>query len=135
MDEPAAVAGCSFERAIVSRTCGCRHANRRNANARLTIHCQSREGQKLCAEMMNQIRKTASFALGSTQAPSALRHTEALKIQCGGLVGLQNALDKVEPNQRVRDIYSLVKRAMKRYSSLAELPEQEIVRSIASFDK
>ena len=85
--------------------------------------------------MMNQIRKTASFALGSTQVPSALRNAKALQVQCGGLIGLQNALDKVEPNQRVRDVYSLVKRAVKRYGSHNELPEQEIVRSIASYQK
>lgn len=89
----------------------------------------------LCADMLNQIRKSASFALGSAQAPAALPHAKALQIQCGGLTGLQNALDQVEPNRRVSDIYSLVKRAIKRYSSLADLPEQDIVRGIASFKK
>ncbi len=135
MDEPGTNLACAFEKAIVSRTCGCRHANRHNLNARQTINCRSPEGQKLCANMLNQIRKSASFALGATQAPSALPHAKALQIQCGGLTGLQNALDRVEQNQRVRDIYSLVKRAVKRFSSPDQLPEQEIVRSIASFKK
>lgn len=135
MDEPVSILACSFEKAIVSRSCGCRYANRHNVRSRQIINCQSEEGQKLCVDMLNQIRKSASFALGNAQAPSALPHAKALQIQCGGLTGLQNALDKVEQNQRVSDIYSLVKRAMKRYGSLGELPEQDIVRSIASFKR
>lgn len=99
------------------------------------ISCQSEEGQKLCSEVLNQIRKSASFTLGSTQAPSALPHAKALQIQCGGLMGLQNALDKNEQNVRVSDISSLVKRAKKRFNKLHGFPEQEIVRSIAALKK
>ena len=135
MDEPAPNLACAFEKAIVTRTCGCRYATRHNLNARQTISCQTKEGHKLCSKLLNQIRKSASFALGATHVPSALPHAKALQVQCGGLKGLKTALDGAEQNERVGDIYSLVKRAVRRFSSMHVLPEQEIVRSIASFGK
>lgn len=81
------------------------------------------------------MRKSASFTLGVAYSPSALPHAKAAKLQCGGLIGLQNALDQVVQNERVNDVYSLVQRALKRYGSLQALPEQDIVRSIASYKR
>ena len=85
--------------------------------------------------MLNFMRKSASFTLGVSYTPSALPHPQAIKLQCGGLIGLQNALDKVVQNERVTDVYGLIQRALKRYGSWQDLPEQDIVRSIASYKK
>ena len=126
---------CLFEKAVLSRTCGCRYAERNHVGSRPTITCQSSNGHKHCAQVLNFMRKSASFTLGVTYTPSALPHTQATKLQCGGLIGLQNALDKVVQNERVADVYGLIQRALKRYGSLQELPEQDIVRSIASYKK
>ena len=126
---------CLFEKAILSRTCACRYAERNHIGSRPTITCQSSDGHKHCAQMLNYMRKSASFTLGVTYTPSALPHAKATQLQCGGLIGLQNALDKVVQNERVNDVYGLIQRALKRYGSMQELPEQDIVRSIASYKK
>ena len=126
---------CLFEKAILSRTCACRYAERNHIGSRPTITCQSSDGHKHCAQMLNYMRKSASFTLGVTYTPSALPHAKATQLQCGGLIGLQNALDKVVQNERVTDVYRLIQRALKRYGSMQDLPEQDIVRSIASYKK
>ena len=67
--------------------------------------------------------------------PNALPQAQAAKLQCGVLTGLQKALDKAAENNRVNNIYDTVQRALKRYGSLEALPDQDIIRSIASSGK
>lgn len=85
--------------------------------------------------MLNHMRKNVNFSLGLAHAPNALPQAQAVKLQCGALIGLQNALDLVIENDRVNNIHDTMQRAMKRYGSIEEFPEQEIVRSIASYRK
>ncbi|MDH3281453.1 MAG: hypothetical protein OEQ18_10035, partial [Gammaproteobacteria bacterium] len=65
--------------------------------------------------------------------PAALPHAKALKIQCGGLLGLQRALDPYEESPRVNNIFGLVKRALLRYKDLPSFPFAEIVREVSTY--
>ena len=85
--------------------------------------------------MLNHMRKSVNFSLGLAHAPNALPREQATKLQCGALLGLQNALDVVVENDRVNNIHETMQRAKKRYGSIEEFPEQEIIRRIASYDK
>lgn len=85
--------------------------------------------------MLNHVRKNVNFSLGLAHVPNALPQAQAVKLQCGVLIGLQTALDKVAENNRVNNIYDTVQRALKRYGSLQGLPDQDIIRSIAASGK
>ena len=135
MDPSDGTLACPFEKAILNRSCGCSRARRRSAGHRSTVRCDSKKGQEDCQVTLNVIRKSAAFTLGVTNPPGALPNAEAAKLQCGGLSGLQCALDPVQETNRVRDIYTLIQRAMKRYGSLQDLPQQEMVRGVAAFTK
>ena len=126
---------CPFEKAILSRTCGCSRARRRSEGHRSTVRCDTEIGQQNCVTTMGVIRKSAAFTLGVVQTPGALPNTQAAKLQSGGLSGLQGALDPGAEHDRVRDIYGLIKRALARYGSLQDLPQQEMVRGVAAFNK
>lgn len=93
------------------------------------------EDQQDCAAMLNHMRKSVNFSLGLAHAPNALPREQATKLQCGALLGLQNALDVVVENDRVNNIHETMQRAKKRYGSIEEFPEQEIIRRIASYGK
>ena len=85
--------------------------------------------------MLNHMRKSVNFSLGLAHVPNALPADQATRLQCGALIGLQNALDLVVENDRVNNIHETMQRAKKRYGSVEEFPEQEIVRSIASYGR
>lgn len=85
--------------------------------------------------VLNHMREGANFTFGSTRAPGALRNLQARSLQCGGLVGLQNALDEGLDQQRVDDICMLIQRALRRYGSVQEFPLRDIVRGISSYGK
>ncbi len=135
MDEPVARLTCAFERAVLSRKCGCRHAQRLRAGNRQAVQCRSQDGHADCVQALGHIRQGANFAFGSVRVPSALPNVQALSLECGGLTGLQNALDNVAQHPRVDDIYSLIQRALRRYGSIEEFPRQEIIRGIATHKK
>jgi hypothetical protein len=134
-DDPASSLPCPFEEAILSRKCGCRLALRSSVGSRQKVQCNSAESHQDCAEMLNYMRKSVNFSLGLAHAPNALPRAQAKKLQCGTLIGLQNALDLVVENDRVNNIHDTVQRAKKRYGSVEEFPEQQIVRCIASYGK
>lgn len=126
---------CPYEKAILDRTCACPHAGRSKAGSRYMVRCAFEDGNVACVKVLSCFRKMTNFAFGAPGTPSALTRAQALRLQCGGLLGLQNALDKVVHNHRVDDICALVRRALKRYGSVERFPGQDIVRGIASFDK
>ena len=134
-DTGKAVISCPFERAILSRKCSCRLAERTSLEMRLKIVCGSASDHRDCAEILNHMRKNLIFSLGLKHAPNALPADQAVKLQCGALIGLQNALDLVVENERVNNIHDTVQRAKKRYGPVESFPEQEIIRSIATFGK
>lgn len=133
--EKETVMPCPFEQAILSRKCACRLASRTTGDSRQKVVCGSIESHQDCAGMLNYMRKSVNFSLGLAHAPNALPRDQAMKLQCGALIGLKNALDLVVENDRVNNIHDTMQRAIKRYGSIEEFPEQEIVRSIASFGK
>jgi hypothetical protein len=132
-DDAVSVLPCPFERAIVSRKCACRLARRISEDNRRKVQCGSPEDHQDCAELLNHMRKSVNFSLGLAHAPNALPGAQATRLQCGAIIGLQNALDRVVENDRVNNINDTMQRAKKRYGSVDQFPEQEIVRSIASY--
>lgn len=125
---------CPFEKAIATRTCGCQHAAKIQIAEREAMRCTAADdAQYLCVQLLMLLVENGTFALRQAATPAALPHAKALKIQCGGLLGLQRALDAHETSPRVNNIFALVKRALLRYKDLASLPFAEIVREVSSY--
>lgn len=125
---------CPFEKAISSRVCGCRQSKKTQLGEREAMNCGDEGAHRQCVKLLTQIRRRANFALGLTHMPSALPHAKAVKLQCGGLLGLQHALDGEGSMQRVNDVSALVKRALKRCGVMEDMPFEQIVRSVARYD-
>jgi len=124
---------CPFEKAIATRVCGCQHAAKTQIAEREAIRCAEAEAQSICAQLLRLLVENGAFALRQTGAPAALPHAKALRIQCGGLRGLQKALDPYEESPRINNIFGLVKRALVRYKDLPSLPFTEIVREVSTY--
>ena len=82
---------CVFEKTINSRRCTCKQSQRFHLADREGIACKSTTGNALCIEFLNSMRSKARFALHLTSADGPLPHTKEIKVQTGGLLGLQGA--------------------------------------------
>jgi hypothetical protein len=124
---------CPFEKAILSRQCGCQYAQRLQIADREATGCRSATAQPMCQELLRLLRTNAQFALGMATAPGALPHVKEMKVQVGGLLGLQRSVPNMADMRDVENVYGLVKAAKKTHGALQSLPFSQIVRSIASY--
>lgn len=126
---------CVYEKAINSRRCTCSASHRFNLADREGVSCQSAEGQQRCKTILELMRKNAGFALKLPEADgSPLPHAKEIKVQVGGLLGLQKLLfTEKESADKVEDIDNILRTTLEKYHEFSGLPFTEIIKSITNF--
>ena len=125
---------CVFEKSINSRRCSCSRCHRFNLADREGVACKTATGNALCSELLTTMRSQARFALHLTHADAPLPHTAEIKVQTGGLLGIQTLLYPDKANDtRVEDIIGLLDAAIKQYDRIAALPFNLVVQAIVNF--
>jgi hypothetical protein len=126
---------CVFEKTINSRRCSCEKSMRFHLADREGIACKSASGNALCTELLNTMRRNARFALHLTSADAPLPHAKEIKVQTGGLLGLQGLLhpDKAEATN-IDNVIGLIDRSVQQFGRLQDLPYTAIVQAIVRFE-
>jgi hypothetical protein len=125
---------CAFEKALLSRRCSCVCSTRFYLADREGVSCDSASMHQRCSEFIRLLRESAKFALKITSLETELPHAKEIKIQNGGLIGLQRVLRPGRRIEHVADIAGLITLGERDYGALEQFPYQEIVQSIASFE-
>jgi len=126
---------CVFEKTINSRRCSCKQSRRFHLADREGIACQSTTGNALCIQFLNSMRRNARFALHLTSADSLLPHTKEIKVQTGGLLGLQGLIyPHRAADTNIENAIGLIDAAIEKYSSLEKLPYDIIIQAIVKFE-
>ena len=126
---------CVFEKTINSRRCTCKQSQRFHLADREGIACKSTTGNALCTELLNSMRSNARFALHLTSADGPLPHTKEIKVQTGGLLGLQGL---IYPHRaadiNIKNAIGLIDVAIEKYGSIETLPYDLLVQAIVKFE-
>jgi len=125
-------APCVFAKAILRRCCRCSRSQKLFIAEREAVTCKSPGGRQRCEDVLAVLRSKAAFALKMAQIDAPLPHGKELKVQCGGMLGLQEALLHGE-TEVVEDIHTLLEESIARHGSAEALPYTEVVRTISSF--
>jgi hypothetical protein len=126
---------CVFEKTINSRRSACSKSVRFHLADREGISCKSASGNALCTELLARMRSNARFALHLTHADGPLPHAKEIRVQTGGLLGLQGLIHAyLEDRENVEDIITTLDIALQRYTSLEQLPYDIIVQGIVKFE-
>ncbi len=88
---------CPFTKAVLTRCAGCSRAQKVLIAERESITCLSPAAHARCAALMPTWREKALFALKLTHVADKLPHGKEIKVQCGGLRGLSDALGDAAP--------------------------------------
>ena len=112
---------CVFEKAILTRRCSCLCSARFYLADREGIACDSAAAHDRCSHFITLLRENSRFVL-------------KIKVQNGGLLGLQRILHPGLSRDKVIDVAGLTAQGEQTYGSLEQLPYQEIVKSIADFE-
>jgi len=126
---------CAFEKAINSRRCTCDKSRRIHLADREGISCRSASAHALCKTLLDGMRSKARFALHLTRADGPLPHAREIKVQTGGLLGLQGLLYPEKSDAgNIDNAIGLIDTALTRFGTLENLPYDIIVQSIVRFE-
>lgn len=140
---------CVFEKSILLQFAQCNHAEKRLLAEREAISCDSQACQFKCQKFLDILRQNARFSLQQTQADTPLPHSKEIKVQAGGVYGLQQLLEDADPSnvtslgdhiQRfnqdhkpIVNIKNTLDRAIDSFGSVEKLPYSDMVRAIMRF--
>lgn len=122
---------CPFSKPILGQWCACNHA-RVNDRCSGKMWCsRAEERRDDCLQLYQLLRQKARFTLNIRDTESEISHALAMKIKCGGLLGMQRLL---EPDSEKRpDIVSIIDLTKHQYGDVQDFPYGNIVRDIAAF--
>jgi hypothetical protein len=121
---------CAFEKGVLARCIACRKAETHLLAEREAVNCSDADALARCISLKLLLRNQSAFALHITSISAPLPHAKELKIQCGGLKGLQKIVDGLD---EVTDAVALIDAALSRYGVLEALPFSEIVQGVVHF--
>ena len=125
---------CVFEKAILSRRCDCMCATRFYLADREGVACDASSAHNRCGHLIRLLRENAKFALKVTAIEGELPHAKEIKVQNGGLLGLQHLLRPDLTAENVIDVSGLATLGERTFGSLEQFPYREIVKSIVAFE-
>ncbi len=118
---------CPFEKSLLTHCAACSKAEKRNIAEREIVDCNCVGAHERCIAMRDLLRNNFAFALGKSHIDGTLPHAQEMRMQCGGLKGLQFVLDG---SDEVADVAALLAMAWQRYGELEDIPYSEIVRFV-----
>ena len=121
---------CPFEKALLANCGACSLSARMNIAEREAVACLDAAARDACATLLGLMRRNSAFALHLALSDAPLTHAQEMKVQCGGLAGLQRSLTSKEA---IGDIHALVQAARRAHADLASLPYAKIVQSVAAW--
>lgn len=125
---------CVFEKAINARHVGCGQMKRFYLADREGVGCQSEEAQKRCIDLLERMRTSARFALQMTHIGGPLPHNKEIKVQVGGLLGIQALVQpELTDAGQVENAFDILNRAEQRYGGIDQIPLNEIMKEIKQF--
>jgi hypothetical protein len=125
--------GCAFEKALTNNKARCSYAIHFCLADREGYTCQSEECAAICSQLLQNLRDNSRFSLKLKSVGSALPHNMEIRVQAGGLMGLQKALAMDTAGAGQVDIRGLVDQAVEKFGKLDALPYADIVKSVAQF--
>lgn len=126
---------CPFGKAILTSYFGCEKSARVQIAERISVSCKELAARDRCATLLDALRHKALFTLKITHMDQEIPHAKEMKVQCGGLLGLQVALyPEMTVHNGVANIYGLVEQVIRQFDDIGSLPYGDIVKSIATYE-
>ncbi|MDH5206546.1 MAG: hypothetical protein OEW36_12880 [Hylemonella sp.] len=118
---------CVFRAALLSRQADCELASRGSLAEREELACTQAPAHLNCETLERLLLERATFPL-HLHPGAPLTHAMVMRLHCGGLRGLQQALGA----ERL-DVHRLIAQAQEECGSLLDLPWTRIVEHIKNW--
>jgi hypothetical protein len=79
--------------------------------------------------LYGHLRRSFTFALGVPRVDTPLPHGQEMRVQCGGLKGLQQTLNG---DTEVENVDDLLTSALRQWGEAEDIPYSDVVHAAAS---
>jgi len=125
---------CAFSNTLVTEQFGCENGKQVTRRGGPDVACTSDQAHRRCERLFQRMKETALPAFGVEDDLLSMPHSVLMKIQFGGLLGLQRLLaDGSAPLAAVDNIHALVDRALAKHGDLDAVPYRALVEDMTSY--
>ncbi|MBI3570714.1 MAG: hypothetical protein HY082_06370 [Gammaproteobacteria bacterium] len=111
---------CAFNATLMGDQFGCAHARHVARRGGPDIACVDNTGHERCQRLFDLLKASALPTFGVEDDPLSMPHSTLVKIQFGGLLGIQRLLG--DSSETVADINALVGHTESRFGGLETVP-------------
>ena len=125
---------CPFGTPLIKQDFGCEHAKEIIRRGGTEIACQQSDMHKLCRTLHETVKAAALQDMDMEDDLLTLPHNVLVKIQYGGLLGLQTLVTNgSQPHNNISNIASLVSSAITEFNGVGEIPLDTISKTIIDY--
>lgn len=124
---------CAFSSTLITNQFGCEKAEQVTRRGGPDIACTSDAAHQRCEKLFRQMKAAALPAFGVEDDLLSMPHSVLVKIQFGGLLGLQRHLGGGADSGDVKNIHALVDQAIGKYNSLDAVPYPALVQDMITY--
>jgi hypothetical protein len=124
---------CAFSNTLITNQFRCEKAEQVTCRGGPDIACTSDPAHQRCEKLFQQMKAAALPAFGVEDDLLSMPHSVLVKIQHGGLLGLQHLLDGDASSADVKNIHALVDRAVIQHHGLEGIPCPALVQDMTSY--
>ncbi len=125
---------CAFSQTLIGGQFACTQAEPVVRRGGAEIACRSADASQRCATLMQCLKDTALPAFGVEDDLLSMPHSVLVKIQFGGLLGVQRLLDATRGDaDSVTDINALVEEALHEFGAMDAVPCAGIIEDMTGF--
>ena len=125
---------CAFSGTLMRGGFGCAKAQHVVRRAGPDIACESQEAHARCAELFQHMKAAALPAFGVEDDLLSMPHSVLVKIQFGGLLGLQRqGNDAGRNSDTVKNIQALVNQTLQKHGNLDAIAYSTLVENMTSY--
>lgn len=125
---------CPFSATLISEDFRCPNAAGIVRRGGAEIACTSEAAHARCQVLFGKLKESALPAFGVADDPLQMPHSVLVKIQYGGLLGLQRVVNPtLQGLPEVEDIDRLVRLAAERFSAPEDLPYGDFCADITGY--
>ena len=125
---------CPFSATLVKDDFGCMQATKIIRRGGSEIACSSADAQLRCTDLFQKLKDTALPEFELEDDLLQIPHGVLVKIQFGGLLGLQRLSNTTEPTASdIRDIDTLIETSIETYESINNIPFSSLCEDITNY--
>lgn len=122
---------CAFSNTLITNQFGCEKGEQVTRRGGPDIACTSDAAHQRCEKLFQQMKAAALPAFGMEDDLLSMPHSVLVKIQFGGLLGLQRLLGS--GSAEVKNVHALIEQAMGQYGNLDAIPCPTLVEDMTSY--